>query len=217
LDADGRSTPLLIQYRIDDLLGRAQALRSRGARLLGITGPPGSGKSTLAESLASTIRSAQVVPMDGFHLADSELERLGRADRKGAPDTFDRAGFAAALQRLKIAAGTVYVPRFHRELEAAIAGEIAVEPDAGLLLVEGNYLLHWPEVRSLLDEVWYLDPPPSTRVELLIARHVDFGRDPDEAREWVLRSDEANARLVEAGRAEADVIIEPAGGVWPPT
>ena len=30
---------------------------------------------------------AVLVPMDGFHLADPELRRLGRAQRKGAPDT----------------------------------------------------------------------------------------------------------------------------------
>ena len=38
---------------------------------------------------------AVVVGMDGFHLANAELLRLGRRERKGAPDTFDVDGYVA--------------------------------------------------------------------------------------------------------------------------
>ena len=202
-------------YRVEELLARARALTDRhGRALLGITGPPGAGKSTLAGALAAALGSdAVVIGMDGFHLADPELARLGRSDRKGAPDTFDRAGFAAALRRLRAADETVYLPRFHREIEAAVAGELAVEPAVPLLLVEGNYLLHWADVHALLDEVWYLDPPQAARVDLLIARHVGFGRSPAAARDWVLRSDEANAELIRADRDVADVVVR-AGAQW---
>ena len=52
---------------------------------MGIAGPPGAGKSTLAARLTEVFADGVVVPMDGFHLANVELARLGHADRKGAP------------------------------------------------------------------------------------------------------------------------------------
>ena len=102
-----------------------------------------------------------VVPMDGFHLAQVELERRGLSHKKGAPETFDLDGFAALLHRLRVADASVMCPAFRREIEEPIAGSIAVEPDHAVVLVEGNYLLHdqdgWEQVLPLLDECWYVD------------------------------------------------------------
>src|SRR5690606_17536583 len=140
-----RAERLLEQARHSPELGA-------GRRLLGITGPPGAGKSTLARAVVTALvtraagrgnaPAAVLVPMDGFHLAQAELERLGRADRKGAPDTFDAAGFVALLERLRAARETVYAPIFDRTLEEPVAGAIPVPPEVPLVVVEGNYLLH---------------------------------------------------------------------------
>ena len=187
---------------------RTLARQEHGRILLGITGPPGAGKSTLADALVESLGAqAALVPMDGYHLADEELARLGTSDRKGAPETFDRGGFSAVLGRLRDAEDTVYLPRFRRELEAAVAGSIGVTTDQRVLVVEGNYLLLWPEVRARLDEVWYVDPPVDARLAALIERHLHFGRSESEAREWVMRSDEANAAQVASRRQDADLIV----------
>ncbi|MCX4717503.1 nucleoside/nucleotide kinase family protein [Streptomyces virginiae] len=197
-------------------VARAVALAAPGERrVLGIAGPPGAGKSTLAARLADALGPgrAVVVPMDGFHLAQAELDRMGRADRKGAPDTFDAAGYVCLLRRLRAPHGpTVYAPAFDRRLEEPIAGSIPVPPDVPLVITEGNYLLHdvgeWASVRPLLDEAWYLAPSEELRLERLIERHVRHGKDPAYARAWVDRSDEVNARLVAPGRHRADLVLD---------
>lgn len=200
---------------VDALIARARRLSEGGARrILGITGCPGAGKSTVAEGIVGALGvSAVLVPMDGFHLGNAELERLGRRDRKGAPDTFDAAGYVALLRRLRAAeAGeTVYAPEFHREIEEAVAGAIAVPPEVPLVVTEGIYLLldegPWPAVRGLVDEIWYVELGDSVRVPRLLERHIRFGKSPAEARAWVARSDEANAALIRPTRDRADLIV----------
>lgn len=192
-----------------ELFARARALAERpGRRILGIAGKPGGGKSTVARAVVAALGDvARLVPMDGFHLAQSELVRLGRRDRMGAPDTFDSAGYAALLTRLRSDEPVVYAPEFRREIEEPIAGAIAVPADTPLVVTEGNYLLLWPEVRPLLDECWYVDTDEELRVQRLIQRHIQFGKTPDYARAWVMRSDEHNAELVARTAGKADVLV----------
>jgi len=198
-------------------IARVEALLAQGRRiLLGLTGPPGGGKSTLAQALLQSLPGrAIVVPMDGFHLANAELARLGRADRKGAPDTFDSAGYVALLRRLKAqrAGEIVYAPEFHRDIEEAVAGSIAVPGEMPLVITEGNYLLldegPWRDVRPLLDEVWYVDVDDVLRRERLVQRHMRFGRTLEAARDWVTRTDEPNARRIALTREQADLVLSP--------
>jgi pantothenate kinase len=188
---------------------RARALAANGTRkLLGIAGPPGGGKSTVARAVVADLGDrARLVPMDGFHLAQSELVRLGRRERMGAPDTFDSAGYAALLKRLRGDEAVVYAPEFRREIEEPIAGAIAVPNTVPLVVTEGNYLLHWPAIKPLLDETWYVETDEELRVERLIQRHIEFGKTPEYARAWVMRSDERNAELVARTAHSADHLV----------
>jgi pantothenate kinase len=196
------------------LLGRARTLADRpGRTILGITGPPAAGKSTLAERLRQELGAAAAyVPLDGFHLAHQLLVENGTVERKGAPDTFDAAGYVALLRRLRDPAeGTVYAPRFIRDIEDSIANAIPVPPDVPLVITEGNYLLlrsgPWAQVAGLLDEVWYVDLAEDTRLRRLIGRHMEFGRDRTEARDRATGSDQRNAVLVEASRDHASLVV----------
>jgi pantothenate kinase len=181
-------------------------------RIIGITGAPGAGKTTYAVQLAAGEGGVHL-PMDGFHLADVSLERLGLLDRKGAPETFDAWGYAALLARLRAEpAEVVYAPAFERDLEQPLAGAIGVPPETQLVVTEGNYLLldlpEWRAARAELDEVWFLDEDEELRRSRLVARHVAFGKSPEEAVEWVARVDDANAALVRASRESADRVVD---------
>jgi pantothenate kinase len=204
-----RGQPVL--RSITDAIRRAEALIARGGRVLGIAGQPGSGKSTISEALASSFSDAVVVPMDGFHLDDTELRRLGRSDRKGAPDTFDGDGFVAAMARIHGRAEDVYVPLFDRDRELSVAGARCVPTAATLVIVEGNYLLldraPWSRVRAVCDEIWMIDVDAAVRRDRLIQRHVGHGRSVEAATAWVDRSDEANARLVALCSTRPDAVL----------
>lgn len=196
-------------------MDRAKGLAADGRRaVLGIAGPPGAGKTTLAEALLAAIGEpwAAHVPMDGFHLADVELERLGLRERKGAPETFDAWGYAAVLRRFLAGEDEiVYAPGFERELEQPIAGAIPVPRSVRLVITEGNYLLagdeRWAGMRGVFSEVWYADLDPEERLRRLIARHVRFGKEPATALAWATGTDERNAALIATTRWRADLVV----------
>jgi pantothenate kinase len=199
----------------DEALARAVALATGSRRaILGITGAPAAGKSMYSEELTAELvasgHKVALVPMDGYHLAQSALEAMGLAEVKGAPQTFD--GFVALLKRLKESPDeTIWAPRFDRDLEDSIAASIQVAPETTLVITEGNYLLFdtmpWATGRELLDECWYIDLPDDVRHERLEARHRRYGRSPEEAHERTFGSDEANAKLIAATRPAADAVI----------
>ena len=196
------------------LVERARALVPAGGRaILGIAGAPAAGKTTLAEELTAALGDGVAhVPMDGFHLADVELERLGNRDRKGAPDTFDALGYAAMLRRLREDTDDmIYAPGFERVIEQPIAGAIGVPRAARLIITEGNYLLFstggWERVRPLVDEVWYADLDQRSRLRRLIDRHIRFGKDEQAAVSWATGTDERNAALIAATREQADLLV----------
>jgi pantothenate kinase len=204
-----------------DLADRARGLVRDGRRaVLGIAGAPAAGKTTLAEELVAEIAARTApdwvahVPMDGFHLADAELDRLGLRAVKGAPDTFDALGYAALLRRLHADRDEmIYAPGFERVIEQPIAGAIGVPRSARLIVSEGNYLLvddeRWAPVRALLTEVWYADLDRDERLHRLIDRHRRFGKDEAAAVAWATGTDERNAELIRATRHRADLLVPP--------
>lgn len=193
--------------------------------VLGIAGNPGAGKSTLVEMLLARIASIKGdewvahVPMDGFHLADAQLDRLGNRARKGAPDTFDAIGYAHLLERVvRETDSPVYVPGFDRALEQPLAAALVVLPAARLVITEGNYLLlddpRWARARAAMNAVWFVASEDAVRVERLVERHVRFGKTEAEARAWVAGTDQRNSDLVSCTIGGADRVIVNGSRGW---
>lgn len=160
------------------------------------------------------------LPMDGFHLANATLDRLGLRDRKGAIETFDGHGFVALLERLRRETGhVVYAPGFERDVDEPVAAELAIPPSTRIVVVEGNYLLAetdpWRRIRDerLVDEAWYVDTGDDERMLRLVRRHTAFGRTPDAAEAWARDVDGANARRIGPGRGRADLVVSGESGV----
>jgi pantothenate kinase len=200
------------------LLARLRPGEAGTRVVLGVAGAPGAGKSTLAQAVVAALRGsgraeAAYVPLDGFHLADAELARQGLLERKGAPETFDGWGYAALLRRLRERPDhVVYAPGFERTLEQPLAGALAVDPRADVVVTEGNYLLldrpAWRAARAELDEVWFVRVPGPVRLARLHERHVRFGKTPAQAHAWMEAVDEPNARLVAASAPRADLVVD---------
>ena len=182
--------------------------------LIGIIGKPGAGKSTLSKFLMGKLPKdlVTVVPMDGYHLSNKVLKDLKRSDRKGAPDTFDVAGCASLVKRIRSEqTQNIYYPIFDRSIEESIAAQGVVYPSTRVVIVEGNYLMHdkdgWQEISPLLDQSWYAFLDEDLRISRLISRHIAFGKDPESAKAWAKGSDQVNAELIEIGVGRCDFLI----------
>jgi pantothenate kinase len=200
----------------DKLAALIAARAATGGRVMvGIAGPPGAGKSTLADKLCQRLNReiegspAAIVPMDGYHFDDVILKARGDHARKGAPHTFDAAGFYHLLTRLRENEPEVALPVFDRTQEHSRAGARVVTPAQRILLVEGNYLLlkqdPWSRLKPLFDLTVFLPVPMAELERRLIQRWLDHGYTPDAAKTKALSNDIPNAELVMRESAPADV------------
>jgi pantothenate kinase len=183
--------------------------------VIGIVGKPGAGKSTVVELIEKKYgpEEVSIVPMDGFHLSNEELNKLGRRQRKGAPDTFDVEGFISLIKKVKHEPQVDHkFPIFHREIEASVNDEGVVPKESKVVVIEGNYLFseghNWNSLFPLLDHTWFIEIDDEVRIERLIARHIRYGKTPTEAENWSRGSDEANARFIELTAHRASNIIK---------
>jgi pantothenate kinase len=202
-----------VQLLVEEIETLLQGSKPR--TMIGIVGKPGAGKSTIVTEIQKQFSTEEVaiIPMDGYHLSNEKLIKLGRLERKGAPDTFDVEGFISLITRVRNEIGKEHTfPIFHREIEASKADEGIVLRNTKVIVIEGNYLFseehNWSEVFPLLDQSWFIEIDDEIRMQRLITRHIKYGKTPQEAEEWSRGSDELNARFIEKTAARAGNIIK---------
>ena len=211
-----RLTP---QQALSRLVPHILELESQAHRRItvGLAGGPGTGKSTLAAELVTMLNaihpgSAQLVPMDGFHMKHAKLEAMGQVDYKGAPHTFEGAEFVNFLHHLKAAKIDVSGPGYSRKIEDVVENAITVSADVRILIVEGNYLLltegPWAGIKPLLDYSVFIDVPRDIVKARLLKRHGEEGLFSEERnRAHIERNDLPNYDLVCLSQDRADVVI----------
>ncbi|UCD75233.1 MAG: hypothetical protein JSV91_15800 [Phycisphaerales bacterium] len=192
-----------------DLLGRAGP-SAYERTILGIAGIPGSGKSTLALRFAEVINNieagtAALAPMDGFHLSNAILNKRGLTDRKGAPSTFDIAGYLKLLRRCRDAASAIRCPHYDRTVHEPVCDDHPLHlagRSTRIVVTEGNYLLldepPWSDLADILTITWWL-----------MQRHAAVGRLTEQAAQRYA-NDLANTRLILDNSRLADRIVN-----WP--
>ncbi|MBB3567892.1 nucleoside triphosphate hydrolase [Rhizobium sp. BK491] len=202
---------------LDDVAGEIIARAGNTKRfLVAIAGPPGAGKSTLADNVAKALKargeSAEVLPMDGFHMDNAVLIEKGLLKRKGVPDSFDVRAFLDIVRAVRAADQEVLVPVFDRSREIAIASARIVSADHRFIVIEGNYLLFnqgkWAELEGMFDYSIMLAPPMEVLEERLWARWRGYDLDEEAARAKVYGNDLPNGRLILENRRRADVTID---------
>ena len=202
-----------VQLLVEEIASLLQGSKPR--TMIGIVGKPGAGKSTVVTEIQKQFSTEEVaiIPMDGYHLSNEELIKLGRRERKGAPDTFDVEGFISLITRVRNEIDkdhTFHI--FHREIEASKADEGIVLRNTKVIVIEGNYLFseehNWSEVFPLLDQSWFIEIDDEIRMQRLITRHIKYGKTPQEAEDWSRGSDEANAKFIAKTASRAERIIK---------
>jgi len=203
---------------LEPVMQRVDAMRAGDGRVLvGIAGAPGSGKSTVADQLVAALRdrdgpsAAALLPMDGFHRDNAELDAMGLRAVKGAPETFDADAFVALVCAVRTARHDIRYPLFDRARDQTM-------PDAGTLpaatpvvVFEGNYLLlrdgPWAELKPLFDLTVMLSVPMAELRARLVRRWLDHGLSATEATRRAEGNDIPNAETVIARSAAADLVL----------
>jgi len=202
---------------LEDVASEILARAGNAKRVLvAIAGPPGAGKSTLADNIVTALKakgeSAEVLPMDGFHMDNAVLIEKGLLKRKGVPESFDVRAFLDIVRAVRAADQEVLVPVFDRSRELAIASARVVSPDHRFIVIEGNYLLFsqgkWAELEGMFDYSIMLAPPMEVLEQRLWERWKGYDLDDETARAKVHGNDLPNGRLILENRRPADVTID---------
>jgi uridine kinase len=180
------------------------------SHIIGVAGPSISGKSELAKQLAERLPGTSIVSLDSYYRG---MEEIPLEERKKAnfdhPDSLDWELLHEHL--VAIAGGRAFdEPVYSFADYARTSATRRIEPSP-FLIVEGLFVLYWPELRAMLDTKVYVQTRPEVCYQRRLTRDVaERGRTPESVREqyegtvrpsaeWFVYPTEKYADLVVSG------------------
>lgn len=177
-----------------------------------IAGLTASGKTTLAHRLVSRIQAeggtCALMPLDDYYRDQAEVDWETRcATNYDRPEAFDVALLLDQIRALRHGVG-VRKPRYDFSHHTRALESDWIEP-ADALVVEGQFALHWPELRALASRRVFVETDPEICLQRRMLRDtLERGRDPQEV-EFRFRRDvlPAFSEFIQPSRAFAEVVV----------
>src|SRR5690242_1470601 len=178
------------------------------AHIIGIAGPSSSGKTELSRQLAIRLPGTSIVSLDSYYRG---MEDIPLVERKKVnfdhPDALDWELLHEHLQA--IAAGRAFEEPVYSFADYARTAETKRIEPSEFLIVEGLFVMYWPELRGMLDTKVYVQTDPAVCFERRLRRDVaERGRTPESVREQYERTVRPSAEwFVYPTRKHADLVV----------
>jgi len=182
------------------------------SHIIGVAGPSSSGKSELAKQLVQRLPGTSIVSLDSYYRG---MEEIPLEERKKVnfdhPDSLDWELLHEHLRA--IARGRAFDEPVYSFADYARTAETRRIEPTGFLIVEGLFVLYWPELRAMLDTKVYVQTDPGVCYHRRLTRDVaERGRSPQSVREqyertvrpsaeWFVYPTEKYAGVVVSGEA----------------
>ncbi len=139
-------------------------------RLIGIAGASGSGKSFVADRIVEKTKDACLcLRIDNFYRDQSHLSREEKASKNyDIPTAIDWATLLTAINALQRST-SANVPVYDFTRHTRNSRYIRQDP-APVILLEGLWVFHFPEIKQLFSTTIYVDCPSRVRLERRISR-----------------------------------------------
>ena len=176
--------------------------------IIGIAGPSSSGKTELSRQLIRKLPGTAIVSLDSYYRG---MEEIPLEERKKVnfdhPDALDWELLHLHLQSL--ASGSAFEEPVYSFAAYSRTAEIRRIEPSEFVIVEGLFVLYWPELRSMLDTKIYVETDPAVCFDRRLRRDVaERGRTPESVREQYERTVRPSAEwFVHPTRKFADVVV----------
>ena len=142
--------------------------------VVGIAGGSASGKTSFLTRLKDSLPpgSVSIISQDNYYKPKDQqlLDENGEVNYD-LPTSIDKEAFIADLNAL-LNGSSVEIIEYCFNKEGAVPKKIIVEP-AAILVVEGLFVFHYPELRKLINLRVYLDVREDIKLERRIKRDRD--------------------------------------------
>jgi uridine kinase len=176
--------------------------------IIGIAGPSSSGKTELANQLVQRLPGTPIVSLDSYYRG---MEEIPLENRKKVnfdhPDALDWKLLHEHLQAM--AAGRPFEePVYSFADYARTRLTRRIEPGE-FVIVEGLFVLYWPELRAMLDTKVYVETDPKVCFARRLQRDVaERGRTPESVRDQYERTVRPSAEwFVFPTKKYADAVV----------